>query len=77
MLGLGVLVFILIMFLPAIFELRMPKDAGPRIIRDYSSPTSLSMEGILIANLEERGEFDQILVKRMVEAINVLPNLEV
>jgi len=76
-LGLGVLIFILIMLLPALFELKMHKDAGPRMIKDYSFPTNLTIEEILIANLEEKQGFDQILVKNIVDAINVLPNLEV
>ena len=65
------------MLLPALFELKMPKDAGPRMIRDHSSHTGLAIEEILIVNLEEKQEFDQILVKNIVDAINVLPNLEV
>jgi len=77
MLGLGVLIFILIMLLPALFELKIPKDAGPRMVTDYGFPTSLGIEEILIANLEEKQGFEQILVKNIVDAINVLPNLEV
>jgi len=77
MLGLGVLMFILIMLLPALFELKMPKDAGPRMIKDYGFPTNLAIEEIITANLEEKQGFDQILVKNIVDAISVLPNLEV
>lgn len=76
-LGLGILILILIMVLPALFELRMPKDAGPRMIKDYSFPTNLAIKEILILNLEEKQGFDQTLVKNIVDAINVLPNLEV
>jgi hypothetical protein len=76
-LGLGVLIFILIMLLPALFELKMPRDAGPRMIKDYNFPANLAIKEILIADLEEKHGFDQILVKNMVDAINVLPNLEV
>jgi hypothetical protein len=76
-LSLGVLIFILIMFLPALFELRMPKDAGPRMIKDYGFPTNLAIKEVLIANLEEKQGLDKILVKNIMDAINVLPNLEV
>jgi hypothetical protein len=77
MLGLGILIFILIMLLPALFELKIPNDAGPRMVTDYGFPTNLGIEEILIANLEEKQGFEQILVKNIVDAINVLPNLEV
>lgn len=76
-LGLGVLIFILIMFLPALFELKMPKDAGPRMIKDYTLPANLATKEVLIANLEEKQGLDQILVNNILDAINVLPNLEV
>lgn len=76
-LGLGVLIFILIMFLPALFELKMPKDAGPRMIKDYTLPANLAIKEVLIANLEEKQGLDQILVNNILDAINVLPNLEV
>jgi hypothetical protein len=76
-LGLGVLIFVLILLLPALFELKMPKDAGPRMIRDPSSPINLAMREIPVENIEEKLEFNQILMKNIVDAISVLPNLEV
>jgi len=76
-LGLGILIFILIMFLPALFELKMPKDAGPRMIKDYGFPANLAIKEVLITNLEEKQGLDKILVKNIMDAINVLPNLEV
>jgi hypothetical protein len=76
-LGLGVSIFIFIMLLPALFELKKPKDAGPRMIRDYTFPAHLAIKEILIANLEEKQGFDQTLAKKIADAINVLPNLEV
>jgi hypothetical protein len=77
MLGLGVLTFILIMLLPALFELKMPKDAGPRMIKDYTLPVNLATKEVLITNLEEKQGLEQILVKNIMDAISVLPNLEV
>lgn len=35
MIFLGILFFIILMFLPSIIELKKPRDPGPRIIRDY------------------------------------------
>ena len=72
MLLLGTLVFILIMFLPALLELKKPRDAGPRMINDYSFSANFP-----IANLEEKQGLDQTLVTKIIDAISVLPNLEV
>jgi hypothetical protein len=74
---LGVSMFIFVMLVPAILELKTPKDAGPRMIKDYTFPVNLAIEEILITNLEERHGFDQTCIKNIVDAINVLPNIEV
>jgi hypothetical protein len=47
------------------------------MIRDYTFPAHLAIKEILIANLEEKQGFDQTLAKKIADAINVLPNLEV
>jgi hypothetical protein len=75
--SLGVSIFIIIMLLPAFLELKKPKDAGPRMIKDYTFTANLVTKEILIVNLEEKQEFDQTLVKKIVDVINALPNLEV
>jgi len=71
----GVVVFILVMFLPAIFELTNPKDSGPRKITDEAFDAVLQME---IHSLERSEETrpDQTLVKKMASALSVLPDLE-
>jgi len=69
---LGTAIFILLLFLPPLLELKKPKDAGPRMISDYSFSASFP-----IVNLEEKHGFDQALAKKIVDAISVLPNLEV
>jgi hypothetical protein len=71
MLLVGTVSFILIMFLPALFELKKPKDAGPRMISDYSFSANLP-----IACLEEKEGLDQALVTKIIDVISVLPNLE-
>ncbi|MDW8023127.1 MAG: hypothetical protein RMJ15_05265 [Nitrososphaerota archaeon] len=38
MISIGVLTFILVMFLPAIIELKKPKDPGPRMILEKHLP---------------------------------------
>jgi hypothetical protein len=71
----GVVVFILVMFLPALFELRNPKDSGPRKLLDESLDAVSQMK---IASLE-RGEetlADPALVKKVASVLSVLPDLE-
>jgi len=74
----GVLTFIFVMILPALLELKKPKDAGPRTIMD-SIPIGQSLVGetTLIVNMEDDYEFDELLMKKVVDVIAVLPNLEV
>ena len=74
----GVLTFIFMMILPALLELKKPKDAGPRTIMD-SIPIGQSLVGetTLIVNMEDDYEFDELLMKKVVDVIAVLPNLEV
>jgi hypothetical protein len=69
---LGISTFIFIMFLPAFLELKKPKDAGPRMIGDYNFSAIFP-----ITNLEEKHGFDQALVKKIVDVIGALPNLEI
>jgi hypothetical protein len=76
MLILGVSSFILIMLLPAILELKKPRDAGPRRIMDDSA---MSQIGIALSSLEpkeEKIELDLAILKKLVDVIAVLPNLE-
>jgi len=77
MLMLGVSTFIFIMLLPALLELKRPKDAGPRIIVDDAHFTQLKIRSMPIVNVEEEQRFDQVLVKKIADIIAVLPNLEV
>jgi len=76
MLILGTSSFILIMLLPAILELKKPRDAGPRRIMDDAAMSQL---GIVLASLEpkeEKMELDLAILKRLADVIAVLPNLE-
>lgn len=74
---LGVSTFIFITLLPALLELKRPKDAGPRLImNDVPVLPPQMRESILIVNVEEDYRFDQTLVKKIADIIAVLPNLE-
>ena len=74
-LAFGVVIFILLMFLPALVELRKPRDAGPRKIMD---DVIIGESQMKIASMEksEEIEIDQALVKKMANVLSVLPNLE-
>jgi len=75
---LGVSTFIFIMLLPALLELKRPKDAGPRAIMDNTSTiqSQIREKTILIVNVEEEQGFDQALIKKISDIIAVLPSLE-
>ena len=75
----GVSTFIFIMLLPALFELKRPKDAGPRKIMDAIIAVQQFQLGQIISLMnveEEKLGLDQVLVKKIAEIIAFLPNLE-
>jgi hypothetical protein len=71
----GVVMFILVMFLPAFLELRKPKDAGPRRIEGNVVSSKYQVQLASIERTEET-EADLALIKRIVNILSVLPNLE-
>ncbi|MEM3823299.1 MAG: hypothetical protein QXH87_00010 [Candidatus Bathyarchaeia archaeon] len=71
MLFFGVITFIIIMLLPALMELKNPKDAGPKTLE------SNEQHGInLLVNIESDVKFDWATIKRVAEIIAILPSLE-
>ena len=71
-------VLILILFLPAIIELKKPKDRGPRMIMAGVPEVTLSSIHVIpIANMEYEQKFDSSLIQTMAKIIAVLPSLEV
>ncbi|MEM2117811.1 MAG: hypothetical protein QW386_02180 [Candidatus Bathyarchaeia archaeon] len=75
----GVITFITIMLLPALLELKKPKDAGPRIITDdVIIMQYLPKEKLLPLQSieEEKLGLDQAIIKRITEVIAILQNLE-
>lgn len=71
----GVMIFILLLFLPALFELRNPRDAGPRKIMSETVDSENQMK---ITSMERNEEIavDQALLKKVASVISVLPDLE-
>jgi len=75
---LGIPILILIMLLPALLELKKPKDGGPRMIMENVSEVQIQIvRMILIANIENEQRFDSALIRPLAKIIAVLPNLEV
>ena len=75
---LGTPLLILIMFLPAILELRKPKDGGPRMIMGGFPEAPFKMTSVFaIVNIEEEQMFESSLLRPLAKIIEVLPSLEV
>jgi len=71
-------ILIFIMFLPALLELKKPKDGGPRMIMDNIPEVHMHIIHIIpIANIEEEQKFDISLIQTIAKIIEVLPSLEV
>ena len=78
MLILGISTFIFIMLLPALLELKRPRDAGPRAIMDNIIAMQSQMrKTLLIIDVEEGQAFDKGHIKKIMDIIAFLPNLEV
>ena len=73
---LGTPVLILIMLLPALVELKKPKDKGPRMIMDSIPEMQILVMSFPIANIEEDQKFDISLLRSLAKIIEVLPSLE-
>ena len=76
-LALGTPLLILIMFLPALLEVRKPKDCGPRMIMDKVPEFHVQPRVVVISNIEEEMKFEHSLIPRLLKIIEVLPSLEV
>jgi hypothetical protein len=71
-------VLILILFLPAIIELKKPKDRGPRMIMTGIPAVTLSSIHVIpITNMEYEQKFDSSLIQPIAKVIAVLPSLEI
>ena len=69
---------ILLMCLPIYFELKKPKDKGPRVIMaDFNSLKLVIPHITSLANVETEPEFDGSLAHRVGEIIAFLPSLEI
>jgi hypothetical protein len=75
---LGIPLMVLIMLLPALLELKKPKDGGPRLIMDNINDVQIQILRMTrVTNIESEQKFDIAIVSRLAKIIGVLPNLEV
>jgi len=67
---------IVLFFLPALIELKSPKDAGPRLINDNIPKIRISVLKFLIADIEEEQKFTYQSTTKTADSLYVLLNLE-
>jgi hypothetical protein len=72
----GVSTFIIITFLPALLELKRPRDAGPRAMADGGVAAQSQEQVRSLTELEEQVETGQVLARKIADVISVLPDLE-
>ena len=72
---LGASFFTFILFLPALLELKRPKDAGPRRIIKNVSLIRYPVKLVPIENSEDF-VIDKTVIRRLGELISALPDLE-
>jgi hypothetical protein len=70
-----IVIFVALLFLPAIIELKKPKDAGPRLIIDFGQ-ICLSDLKTSLQNIEEDLKFDCQLTSKIGVFLRFIPNLE-
>jgi hypothetical protein len=67
----------MLLFLPAIIELRKPKDAGPRLIPDYFVQMRLLSQKTALFNIDDDLKYDSQIVMIFENFLNFIPNLDV
>jgi len=69
-------IVIVLMFLPALIELKRPQDAGPRLIANSFTPWRLSALKTFLLDIEEEFKFDSQLTSKIAIFLSFVPNLE-
>ena len=70
-------IIIVLFFLPALIELKKPKDAGPRLIDDNIPKIRIGTLKIPIIDIEEEQKFTYQSTIKTADFLYTLPNLEV
>jgi hypothetical protein len=77
-LSFGTPLLVLIVFLPAIIELRNPKDCGPRMITSRVPNVGLATGPLnYLVNIEEDLQFASSVFHPLMKILEFLPDLEV
>jgi hypothetical protein len=74
---LGTPLLFILLLLPALLELRKPRDSGPRLIMDKLPEFYVQSRVAAIANIEEEVKFEFSIIPKLTKIVEVLPNLEV
>ena len=69
-------IVIILFFLPALIELKKPKDAGPRLIDDNIPKIRISSLKVTITDLEEEQKFIHQSTIKIADVLYTLLNLE-
>ena len=73
---LGTPLLIFIMLLPALVELKKPKDSGPRMIMNGIPEMHIRVISFPFGNIEELQKFDLSILQPLARVIEVLPSVE-
>jgi hypothetical protein len=75
--ALGTPIFIFVMFLPTLIELKKPKDAGPRLISSGFSPVSPKSSPVnSLLDIERNSERDAMLSALFQNTLGFIYNLD-
>jgi hypothetical protein len=76
-LAFGTPLLLIFMALPAMLELKRPRDSGPMLIMERVPIYYVSSSIAAIGNIEEEAKFDFSPVPSLRKILEVLPSLEV
>ncbi len=72
----GVIIFFFVMLLPALVELKRPRDAGPRMILDDVSILRFYGRFVPLERIDEKTKLEQDVLRKIAEVIAFLPSLD-
>jgi hypothetical protein len=72
-----VIVSVMLLFLPAVIELKKPKDLGPRRVKDKLGKIIIKPFKIAITNIDETEDMDNKLTETLTNFLCRFPNIEV
>jgi hypothetical protein len=76
MMALGAPMFLLVMLLPTLMELKRPRDAGPRFVMPGLHPEFLLKREKQLADIECHNELEILLVPLVGRVVDFLPDLD-